>query len=160
MPRRRLLWHLYPSYLLITLVALAAVLWYGSDVLQTFQRSQTRDALEARARLAEKDVAALLSAGNEGAVNALCADLRARGDARFTVIRPDGLVLGESDEVLTKMGNHADRPEVIEALDGRTGVSVRPSGTLQRDMMYVAVPVRNGERIVGVVRPEAVGARR
>ena len=90
MRRRRLLWHLYPSYLLITLGALAAVLWYGSDVLRNFQRSQTRDALEARARLAEKDVAAALRAGDAaggwmatgGNAKLLTAETRDRGQVK------------------------------------------------------------------------------
>jgi two-component system phosphate regulon sensor histidine kinase PhoR len=150
--RRRLLWQLYASYLLITLGALAAVLWYGSEVLQGFQRAQTQDALEARARLAVPQVAGPLRAGDAAAVNALCAELRRQGDARFTVMMPDGTVLGDSDEDPARMENHAQRPEMAAALDGRLGVDVRHSVTLQQDMMYVAVPVRDGDRVIGVAR--------
>ena len=152
MRRRRLLYQLYPSYLLITLGALAALLWYGAGVLETFQRTQKQTALEARAHLAEPDVAGPLSAGDADAVEALCRRLKERAGARFTVIRPDGRVLGDSDEDPALMENHADRPEVIAALDGRTGVSVRHSFTLQQDMMYVAVPAHADGSIVGVVR--------
>ena len=152
MRRRRLLWQLYASYLLITLGALAAVLWYGSDVLASFQRTQTQDALEARARLAVPQVTAPLRAGDAAAVNALCAEFHESGKARFTVMRPDGVVLGDSDEDPARMENHAQRPEMAAALDGRMGMDVRHSVTLQQDMMYVAVPVMDGGRVIGVAR--------
>ncbi len=152
MRRRRLLYQLYPSYLLITLGALAALLWYGAGVLENFQHTQKRTALEARVRLAEPDAAGPLSAGDGAAVNTLCHELKQRAGARFTVIRSDGKVLGDSDEDPAVMENHADRPEVIAALDGKTGVSVRHSFTLQQDMMYVAVAARVNGDIVGVVR--------
>ncbi len=38
------------------------------------------------------------------------------------------------------MENHAARPEVRQALQGRTGASVRHSVTLDRDLCYVAIP--------------------
>ncbi len=115
MRRRRLIYHLFPSYLLITLGALAALLWYGSGWLEDFQRSQTQAALEARASLAEPQVAGPLSADDGPAVNALCHEFKQRAGARFTAIRPDGKVLGDSDEDPAMMENHADRPEVIQA---------------------------------------------
>jgi hypothetical protein len=45
-----------------------------------------------------------------------------------------------------------DKKEVIEALDGRTGISYRFSPTLQKRMLYVAVPVFEGGVVIGVVR--------
>jgi two-component system phosphate regulon sensor histidine kinase PhoR len=50
------------------------------------------------------------------------------------------------------MENHATRPEVIPALAGREGRAVRQSATLGRDLVYVAVPVRDGDRVIGVSR--------
>jgi hypothetical protein len=64
----------------------------------------------------------------------------------------DGTVLGESDEDRRLMENHATRPEVIPALAGSEGRAVRQSATLGRDLLYVAIPVRDGDRVVGVSR--------
>ena len=50
------------------------------------------------------------------------------------------------------MDNHADRPEFRQAMAGRVGVSTRFSFTLGHDMMYVAVPWRQKDQPVGVVR--------
>lgn len=59
---------------------------------------------------------------------------------RMTVIAADGAVLADSEENPTSMGNHADRPEVIEALAGRVGKDTRLSTTQRVEQMYVAVP--------------------
>jgi two-component system phosphate regulon sensor histidine kinase PhoR len=73
---------------------------------------------------------------------------------RLTVIAADGRVLGDSLSDPSGMENHKtpDRPEVLEALNGRTGVDVRRSETLAVEYRYVAVPVRHEGRVVGAVR--------
>jgi two-component system phosphate regulon sensor histidine kinase PhoR len=50
------------------------------------------------------------------------------------------------------MDNHANRPEIIKALAGQTGRSLRFSNTLMQDMLYVAVPIKDGQGIVAVSR--------
>ena len=71
---------------------------------------------------------------------------------RVTFIDPSGVVLGESDEDRSTMDNHASRPEVAAALAGDQGSAIRVSATVQRDLLYVAVPVRDGSQIIGVAR--------
>jgi len=71
---------------------------------------------------------------------------------RVTFVSTDGTVLGESDEDRRTMENHGSRPEIIPALAGGEGRAVRPSTTVGRDLLYVAVPVRAGDRVVGVAR--------
>ncbi len=70
------------------------------------------------------------------------ADGRALGH-RVTLIRPDGVVVGDADfdrEGMAKLENHATRPEVVAA-GGAAGVGVatRPSASDQDDQLYVAV---------------------
>jgi two-component system phosphate regulon sensor histidine kinase PhoR len=57
-----------------------------------------------------------------------------------------------SGEDLLKMENHGDRPEVVSALRGEPGKSLRFSSTVKTDMLYVAMPVMASGRIVGVAR--------
>jgi two-component system phosphate regulon sensor histidine kinase PhoR len=59
--------------------------------------------------------------------------------ARVTIIAPDGVVLGESDEDRTQMANHSDRPEVIAALARGQGSSIRYSQTVRYDLLYTAI---------------------
>jgi two-component system, OmpR family, phosphate regulon sensor histidine kinase PhoR len=89
---------------------------------------------------------------NADALDALAHRIAADAQIRVTFIGVDGTVLGESDEDRRTMENHATRPEVIPALAGREGRAVRQSATLGRDLVYVAVPVRDGDRVIGVSR--------
>jgi two-component system phosphate regulon sensor histidine kinase PhoR len=79
---------------------------------------------------------------------------RATG-ARVTLIAPDGRVLAESERALVDVAgleNHAERPEVRLALAGRTGRALRRSATTEAPLLYVAVPVREDPRVLGVLR--------
>ena len=59
--RKKLVWQIFPSYLLITLLSLFAVSWYASKSLQQFYLDQTAKDLYTRAQLLEKLVIGHLS---------------------------------------------------------------------------------------------------
>jgi two-component system phosphate regulon sensor histidine kinase PhoR len=113
---------------------------------------------EARARL-ERDARAAVGALATSSADPSGLRLQARRFAtdrahRYTLIASDGRVLADSDvpdEQLARLENHGARPEVRAALGGATGVQRRHSATLDRDLLYVAVPVP-GARPVAVVR--------
>jgi two-component system phosphate regulon sensor histidine kinase PhoR len=50
------------------------------------------------------------------------------------------------------MYNHRNRPEVAAALEGKIGRSVRYSPDLKVEMIYIALPIRTGDKIIGVIR--------
>jgi len=50
------------------------------------------------------------------------------------------------------LDNHRDRPEVGQALAGKSGRSIRYSTTLWQDLLYVALPVEAGGKIIGALR--------
>jgi two-component system, OmpR family, phosphate regulon sensor histidine kinase PhoR len=72
--------------------------------------------------------------------------------SRVTLIAPDGTVLADSEEDARKMENHLDRPEVQQAIQQGEGESVRFSRTLGNNQIYVALPVKQGDQILGIVR--------
>jgi len=152
MHRRRLLWQIYPSYLLITLISLIAVVWYASEYMREFHYESVAGGLFEQTRLVEEDVAQLFHAPDVGRLDAFCKNLAKKVTTRITVIAASGRVIGDSLENPARMDNHADRPEVIEALAGRMGKSTRYSYTLRENMMYVAMPMHEGEAVIGVLR--------
>jgi two-component system phosphate regulon sensor histidine kinase PhoR len=152
MRRRRLLWQIFPSYLLITLLSLLAVTWYSSKSLRAFYYKRKQADLEARAYLVQKQFSKRSVLADENAVDQLCKELGKESSTRITVILPSGRVIGDTDKDPADMENHADRPEIKEALVGRVGTLTRPSPTLQTDMKYVAVPLTDNGKIIGVVR--------
>ncbi len=148
----RLLWQIFPSYVIIIMAVLLGVGWHLTGAIEEFYLGQTAADLEARARLVTPQVAAALEAGDLAGLDQLCKGFGAAADARFTVVLPSGTVVGDSVEDPARMENHASRVEVAAGLAGRVAHSTRYSRTLQEDMMYVAVPVAIDARIIGTVR--------
>ncbi|HPD17030.1 MAG TPA: ATP-binding protein [Planctomycetota bacterium] len=154
MGRRPLLWQLFPSYVVIIALSLAAVTWYATSTLRDFHHAEVARELEARARVIERQAEKLLAPEAAAALDALCKDLGKRSATRITVMLPSGRVIGDSDEDPTRMENHAtpSRPEMMAALRGETGTSVRHSATLDRNMMYLALPLVKDGAVAGVLR--------
>ncbi len=150
--RRRLIWQLYPPYLIITILSVVAVTWYASDLLARFYLDQTAKDLEARAYLIKRQIAGLLDPLDPAAVDFACKEAGQVAATRITVIMPGGKVIGDSRETPKFMVNHADREEVVGALAGAVSRSVRFSDTLHQKMMYVAVPLLSDGRVNAVLR--------
>ena len=150
--KRKLLWQLYPSYLLITLLCLVAVSWYATSSLRHFYYDRTEATLEDQASLVMARLEGKLDADEADKIDDLCKELGRRGDVRITLVLPSGKVLGDTQEDPAAMENHADRPEIAGALRGEVGQSVRYSSTLQQEMMYVALPVTQRGGVMGVIR--------
>ena len=66
------------------------------------------------------------------------------GDTRVTLVADDGTVLYDSDESPADMANHADRPEIAEALADGDGISERSSSTMGETMLYNAGRLDDG----------------
>lgn len=153
--KRRFLWQIYPVFLLIIIPCLFLVVWFASRTLKQLYLAEISSALEAEARLAALPLENAFTKGEISGVEAVCREMGKETRTRITAILPSGTVIGDSDDDPAKMGSHADRPEFRAALSDQTGVSVRRSNTLKKEMIYVAVPVRKGETVVGVVRASA-----
>ena len=65
-------------------------------------------------------------------------------DARVTVVAHDGSVISDSAADAAKMENHSQRPELVAALAGSDGSSIRLSGTMGVSYLYVAIPLKAG----------------
>ncbi len=72
--------------------------------------------------------------------------------ARITIVKPDGIVVGESDADANVMENHLTRPEIKAAVGGIEDAETRFSSTVHKDFLYAAVPVRSEKAVIGVVR--------
>jgi len=139
-----------------TAAALVAVLLIALPGLQDRTTQQAGAQLDAQARLVARLVQPLLAAGAERAALDAVVDAAGRDlGERVTVIAPDGRVLADSaasDAALDALDNHGARPEVRAALRDGRGVAVRHSATVGQDLLYSAVAVRSGDRLLGVAR--------
>ncbi|MBD3168889.1 MAG: PAS domain-containing protein [candidate division Zixibacteria bacterium] len=152
MNRKRLIWQLFPSYLIVIILSLIATIWFTSRELSRFYFDQISSDLLVRARLIENQVVGLIHKTPPERIDELCIKLGSETSTRITIILPSGLVIGDSDEEPSVMDNHASRPEIVEALTGTVGVSQRFSNTIKKNMMYVAIPTYRDGKLLAVVR--------
>jgi len=117
-----------------------------------------RDDLEVRANLIAlraESASLKMDRGNMAAWDRLADELGDGADARVTFIGKQGEVLGDSNvalEALPEVENHGQRSEVLQALRSDVGTSSRLSTTVNKRMLYLAVPLREGGSVVGVSR--------
>lgn len=65
-------------------------------------------------------------------------------DVRITIITTDGTVSYDNNAAVEAMDNHAERPEVIEALQKGEGQSIRQSSTMKMNTYYYTVLLSDG----------------
>ena len=137
-------------------IALAALLLVAGPRFESRARAEASATLIAEARLMARVVEDSLGRGtNPEALDPIVDAAAKEVNARVTVIAPDGRVLGDSalsGPALRGMENHGGRPEVKAALAGEASSIERHSSTVDTELLYAAVPVRVGDRIVGVAR--------
>jgi two-component system phosphate regulon sensor histidine kinase PhoR len=142
----------YPYYLLIILLSLFALTWYATNLIRRIYLDRTAEDLRSRSYLIADLISGNLSRGNYEDIDTMCDSLGIALSSRFTVILPTGIVVADSEEDPLSMDNHADRPEIQQAMQGETGIATRFSHTLNQHMMYVAIAVHSGKTTIGIVR--------
>lgn len=153
MRKKRLFWQLFISYLLITCLVLLVIGVYTAKSFRTFYYQQSEKELLCRARLIAPQVLQHYQEDRIPSLDLLCKKLGKASSTRITVILPDGKVIADSvvSDPFT-MENHADRVEIIEALKGNIGSSLRYSYTTRQNQLYVAIPLKSGSKTIGVLR--------
>lgn len=140
MTRPRLLWQLFPSYLAISLLAIFGTVLVTTGLWRVFMRETVQSELALRGRWVQTRLAELPPADTPETYQRFAREYSALAQARVTLVRPDGEVLADSQTDGEHPVNHGDRPEIQAAWSGRVGVSNRFSDTLQKHMLYLALP--------------------
>lgn len=150
--RERLFWHIFSSYLLITLAAVAVVARYTASSAGNFAHERAASGLEARARLAAGRIQDGLEAGNERRAADICREFDEALSTRITIIRGAGKVIADSRKDSAQMDDHSGRPEVMAAMKDGAGAATRYSAALDEELMYVAVRIDRDGEAAGVAR--------
>ena len=143
---------------LVAFVGVAAVVGglYLDQALEAFAVESLQVRLATVGRLLLDDARALLApTATREKRRDFVQRVRRSTDARVTLITADGRVVADPDVAMEEwpsMENHAARPEVRAALEGRVGRGLRRSATVREPLFYVALPVTEEGRIVGVLR--------
>ncbi len=144
------------SYIFIILVSFGLIAFFLDKNLEESSLHNIQSSLITEARLVESQISLeSLKKEDVSYLETLSKALSLKTNCRITVINIQGKVLADSDrpqEEIAHMENHLNRPEVRVALAGDTGIDIRYSPTLKIDMLYVALPLKDKNEIVGILR--------
>jgi two-component system phosphate regulon sensor histidine kinase PhoR len=119
--KNRFLWQIFPSYLVIMLLALVAFAVNISFLIDGFYTRQIRETLEVRALLVQEIMQTSIASLNPEQIDAQSKQLERRPIHYHH--RCFRLVLGDSDGTPQTMESHLMRPEVQQSLKGEVGYS-------------------------------------
>jgi two-component system phosphate regulon sensor histidine kinase PhoR len=143
------------SYLFVVAVTLLITGLFLTRRLKANYIASLEESLGSQAMLMRDLAAPLTASAAPGGFQTLAHRLGGEMRCRVTVVRADGVVLGDSERTadeLVRMDNHRTRPEISAALASGTGEAMRYSRTLQEDMLYIAVPIEVARGRWGVLR--------
>lgn len=129
---------------------------YLSRALETQLTERIRTDLLVRAGLISQRVAARMTLlADVQSADVLADEIAGVAAVRVTLVDGNGKVMGDSEVApgaLATLQNHADRPEIADALARGAGSSIRYSTTTGARMMYAAVPIVAQSVPIGVSR--------
>jgi two-component system phosphate regulon sensor histidine kinase PhoR len=128
--------------LLLSAIALVAITIVAFDYAITkYLGNQNEARVEERLRIEAQILAAELNRVQPRQTTNWTTTASHLANARVTLMDRQGHVLADSEHDASTMENHAEREEMKAALAGKTGSAIRRSATLNRDSVYVAVPI-------------------
>lgn len=152
MRRIGIMWRQFFYYSLIIIAVILLLAFLISREIRHRYIKATETNLRHQAELVEEVLSGLPLGGETEGINQLVNKIGKKVGTRITVIKTSGEVIGDSERDPKTMENHAPRAEIKQALRGEMGRSIRYSNTLKKKMVYVALPISRGNKIVGVVR--------
>jgi two-component system phosphate regulon sensor histidine kinase PhoR len=141
--RLNLFWKLGFAFFALLIAVLLPVDFYAERALRRDYERAGFEQLATIARIALAHPPRFAPAANpespdSASLQEWIAQMAASG-MRVTVIASSGLVLADSQSDPSTMENHADRPEILDALAKGDGRSIRHSATVKSDLLYYAM---------------------
>ncbi|HAJ33242.1 MAG TPA: PAS domain-containing sensor histidine kinase [Candidatus Atribacteria bacterium] len=149
---KKISWKLFFTYIIIIIICVMTIGLLSTVQLRNFYINHLASNLESNATLIKNFLYEDLSENNLSGIKSKTETLGREINTRITIINTIGTVLGDSEKDPALMENHADRPEIKEALQGKTGKSIRYSSTLEIDMLYIAIPIIKDNQTLGIAR--------
>jgi signal transduction histidine kinase len=144
---------LVATYLVLAAVVLLALQIPLAVIFGRSERTDLEHRIERDAvTLASLSTGVLAAGGPYGPLRATVDRYSADTEARVVVVDRDGTLVADTDEARPLGRPFGSRPEIAEALAGRTAVGERDSRTLGGSFVYVAVPSASGGVVNGAVR--------
>jgi two-component system phosphate regulon sensor histidine kinase PhoR len=131
-------WQLFGTYGVLILFSVGLLGFVVGSQLERGELAEIEDNLRTKAALL-REVIRDRNVEDDDRLTARLADISRDFSMRVTFISKEGKALAESWRPdSTELENHADRPEVVQAVREGFGKAIRRSPTLGQDLLYVA----------------------
>jgi two-component system phosphate regulon sensor histidine kinase PhoR len=150
--RKSIFLKMFMGYLVIMIAMTILILTFTYEIVKSHYEQTTEDNLKSIGIPLQQVIIPSLKENNTDTLNTLAKRYGRELELRVTVIDATGRVLADSEKDPSTLENHRDRPEVGQALAGKVGRSIRYSTTLWQDLLYMAMPIEAGGKIIGVLR--------
>lgn len=141
------------SYLLLIVVAMGLLCPYLLHAFRQFHLEWAANDLRARAMAISDTIVHLMTdPGRDEQLESVTAQFRQQDRVIVRILDEDGRVLGSTDPEDKPGKRLLDLAGVRSGLAGKTSSGRAFRGAPATERLYVAVPVRNGGRVLGLVR--------
>jgi len=140
------------GYLIIIILLSVLILFFSFRTIREYYLESLANDLKNLGYSLETRITSLVAEKRFPELDAFVKDMGKLIKTRITVIDPSGVVLADSEKNPRDMEKHNLRAEILQALQGQAGQAVRFSSTVQREMLYVALPIQQQGRTIGVLR--------
>jgi two-component system phosphate regulon sensor histidine kinase PhoR len=150
--KKTIFFKIFGVYLLLTTALCGLIIAFSFYIIRSSHIDTTTKGLTNLAIALKAEITPFVAGKDAGKLDIFVKELGKQIHARITVIAPNGTVFSDSEENPLKMENHQTRTEIAQALEGNTGQSLRMSGTLKQEMLYIAIPVMKDNKVLYVLR--------
>ena len=150
--RNSLFTKVFSGYLVIICILLLFVPLISFKLIRSYYINTLTENLKNIAITTSPQIVSFLDGRHHIELDTFLKNLKGKINARITIIDKEGAVLADSEKDPATMESHKIRPEVIDALSAGVGKSMRLSVTLEEEMLYVALPIEQNSKVLGVVR--------
>ncbi|HWL92333.1 MAG TPA: HAMP domain-containing protein, partial [Phycisphaerae bacterium] len=151
----RFFWKLFLGNAVLMAVVLGTSVWIIVREVEEAYRENLTQRLLAQAVTIRHEVRDTFGVDRRQQLQKTAQEIGAieEADIRVTMVAANGTVLADSQAAPETMENHADRPEIAQAMREGVGHAERGSATVKRDMKYVAVRVSGPDgQTLGTIR--------
>jgi two-component system, OmpR family, phosphate regulon sensor histidine kinase PhoR len=144
---------IWKLYLVYTIVLVAGMTLAGFVLEERLRRKLFEHLQENVMTLAHVLGNAMPDTDKQAGLSAFCNTYRTIAGVRITVMGGNGNILADSDEDETIGESRLNRPEIRAAIREGTGYATRRSHTLQMDMLYGALVLKDKGKIIRLAMP-------
>jgi two-component system, OmpR family, phosphate regulon sensor histidine kinase PhoR len=143
---------IFTGYIITTFLLAVLIFFFSSRIIKTHYIETLSGGMEELGLLFKARITSLLDEGHLKELDVLAKRLDRETGKSITIINSKGVVLVDSRTDPELLENHKNDPEVIQASEGKIGRFLRYSTTFKKEMLYVALPIKEGAEIMGILR--------